>query len=208
MRTNILSKPLVLLFFSIIHHAVMAERIMADGIYYDVHDDKLEVVEHPDRYRGVVIIPETVIYDGIQYTVTQIGRSAFQNCIDLLTVGISSTVNDINGDTFDGCESLEEIHVDSDNSTYASYDRALYNKNMTTLIRCPQRTSGAYIVREGVTTIMYSAFSDCTIMNSVTLPETVCKIGSCAFKGCAELTTINLPDNITSIGQEAFAGCI
>lgn len=72
------------------------------------------------------------------------------------------------------------------------------------------------------------AFSNCTALQEVTLPDDMKVIGTGAFFGCAALTTVNLSqvtwinlnafwgctsletlalDNVTAIGQEAFYGC-
>ena len=72
------------------------------------------------------------------------------------------------------------------------------------------------------------AFSNCTALQEVTLPDDMKVIGTGAFFGCAALTTVNLSqvtwinlnafwgctsletlalDNVTAIGQEAFYEC-
>lgn len=42
---------------------------------------------------------------------------------------------------------------------------------------------------------------------SITLPESICRIGGCAFKRCEKLASINIPEGVVSIGYEAFIGC-
>ena len=44
-------------------------------------------------------------------------------------------------------------------------------------------------------------------ITSVTIPNTVTKIGNDAFKNCEGLTSINIPNSVTEIGQSAFEGC-
>ena len=51
------------------------------------------------------------------------------------------------------------------------------------------------------------AFSDCTSLTSITIPDSVTSIGKCAFCRCDSLTGINIPDSVTSIGTLAFWGC-
>ena len=207
MKTNIFTKAFALIIMAMISLVTMAEQIEIDGIIYEVHDDKLEVLEHPDKYSGVVIIPDTVIYGGKKFTVTQINIAAFRNCKDLLSVGISATVNDMDAVCFYGCESLEEIYVDPSNTTYASYDRALYNKDMTSILMCPVKVGGEFEIPDGVVNIAATAFKKCNLLTSIILPETVKSISFNAFDNCSSLTSINLPDGITSIGESSFAGC-
>ncbi|MCM1306185.1 MAG: leucine-rich repeat protein [Bacteroides sp.] len=59
-----------------------------------------------------------------------------------------------------------------------------------------------------VTTIENDVFKDCLDLTSVTLPESLTKIGSSTFSGCTELKKINIPNNVTSIGSSAFSGCV
>jgi len=62
-------------------------------------------------------------------------------------------------------------------------------------------------IEEGVTTIGYMAFYQCTSLTSVTIPTSVTIIGFRAFKNCEKLTSVYIPDGVTTIGTEAFAFC-
>jgi len=57
-----------------------------------------------------------------------------------------------------------------------------------------------------VTSIGDSAFSQCTNLTSISLPQGVKSIGDGAFIDCTGLTSIRLPQGVTSIGDGAF-GC-
>ena len=58
-----------------------------------------------------------------------------------------------------------------------------------------------------VTSIGYVAFSGCSALTNIELPDSVTSIGNEAFSGCSALTSIELPDSVTSMGVNPFAGC-
>lgn len=57
------------------------------------------------------------------------------------------------------------------------------------------------------TTIGNNAFSSCSNLTSITIPNSVTSIGESAFKRCNYLAEITIPDSVTSIGREAFSNC-
>jgi hypothetical protein len=58
-----------------------------------------------------------------------------------------------------------------------------------------------------VTKISDSAFSDCSGLTSVTIPNSLISIGEYAFMNCVNLAPITIPNSVTSIGQYAFGNC-
>ncbi len=52
-----------------------------------------------------------------------------------------------------------------------------------------------------------SAFSSCTRLTGITIPDSVTSIGARAFDGCTALTNITIPDSVTNIGARAFGNC-
>ena len=56
-----------------------------------------------------------------------------------------------------------------------------------------------------VTSIGDWAFTSCSSLTSITIPESVDSIGGAAFAYCRSLTSITIPDSVTSIGKQAFA---
>ena len=58
-----------------------------------------------------------------------------------------------------------------------------------------------------ITEIRRSAFSNCTTLSSITIPNGVASIGSYAFSGCKNLTSVTIGSAVTSIGFLAFDNC-
>ncbi len=66
---------------------------------------------------------------------------------------------------------------------------------------------GDVVIPEGVTTIGYKAFDDCSSLSSVVIPEGVTTIEDKAFDGCSSLNSVVIPEGVTTIGDGAFCGC-
>ena len=58
-----------------------------------------------------------------------------------------------------------------------------------------------------VTDIGWRAFSNCSDLTSITIPNSVTSISSVAFDDCSGLTSIFIPESVRSIVDGAFDGC-
>ena len=63
------------------------------------------------------------------------------------------------------------------------------------------------ILGSGVTTIGVYAFSNCTSLTSINIPESVTSIEIGAFSSCKSLSSIYIPESVTSIGYSVFNYC-
>jgi hypothetical protein len=71
-----------------------------------------------------------------------------------------------------------------------------------TVVEIPSEIDGV-----PVTSINYGAFSNCSSITEVIIPDSVISIGGNAFEGCTKLSKINLSNNITSIAAYSFESC-
>lgn len=158
-------------------------------------------------YEGDIVIPETVTYDGTEYTVTAVEDGTFKESPKLTSVSIPATVTELGDTPFSACGKLTTITVAADNPAYTIVDGLLYDKAVTTLLACPGMKTGAVIVPSTVTTIAKSAFHGCASITSINIPQTVNEVGSRAFCGCKKLTSIALPEGVPCVGDSVFYNC-
>ena len=130
---------------------------------------------------------------------------AFSDCIGLTSITIPDSVTSIGNSAFSDCTGLTSIIVDDGNTKYHSSGNCLIETTTKTVILgC--KTS--VIPSDGsVTGIGSYAFSGCSGLTSITIPDSVTDIGDSAFSGCKGLTSITIPDSVTGIGSYAFYGC-
>lgn len=144
---------------------------------------------------------------------TAISSYAFGNCKALYRV-IAPGVLTISNQAFYGCAKLTEFDVSKVQVFGESAFDSCEEFNPTDLSSAQSIARWAFIrtaiqevvIPEGITTISYRAFKDCTQFTKVVLPNTIVKIDEGAFYGCTSLSSINFPNSLTSIGYMAFYG--
>ena len=195
------------------------------GIYYTITDATNQTVEVTDRdgnysdvYTGSVVIPESVTYNDITYSVTSIGDWTFGNCRGLTNITIPNSVTSIGEDAFYNCTGLTSIVIPN-SVTSIGEDAFCLCTGLTTITIPNSVTSisaSAFYSCKGltsieipnsVTSIGSSAFKNCTGLTSITIPNSVTSIGNSAFSLCTGLTSITIPNSVTSIGEDSFNGC-
>ena len=107
-----------------------------------------------DAFTGCFNLTNVTVSD----SVTSIGAAAFYQCINLTNINIGAGLTSIGYDGFDGCYSLTAITVATNNPAYSSVAGILFDKNQTTLIRCPGGIAGSCTIPSSVTSIGNFAF--------------------------------------------------
>ena len=148
------------------------------SITYKVIDsNEVEVLNYSGT-DSVLVIPDTVAYQNVSYTVTKIGDHAFASSQSLTTITIPNSVTAIEQAAFYGCSSLQSISIPSNVSTIGS--RAFMNCTNLVSINIP----------DGVTTISWYTFENCTSLTSITIPQSVTMIVFYAFNNCTSLQEV------------------
>lgn len=196
-----------------------AAAVEINGIYYNLvkKTKKAEVTSNPNQYNGEVVIPESVPYDGEDYSVTSIGNGAFSGCSGLTSVIIPNSVTSIGELAFDCCSGLTSVTIPNSVTSIGMHAFSCSGLTSITIPNSVTSISGgaftecsglvSVTIPNSVTTIGGSAFVGCSSLTSITIPSSVTSIGAAAFARCSSLTSVSIPNSVTSIGDNAFSGC-
>jgi hypothetical protein len=193
-----MKKGLLLVLVTMMSLVAKAYDAQIDGIYYNFLGNEATVTYRDgwyDSYKGDLIIPESVSYNGKTYSVTSIGYTAISNCTSLNSITIPNSVTIIEDCAFYWCSSLTSIVIPG--SVKSIGKSAFYHCEVLTSV----------IISEGVTSIGSVAFANCNALTSISIPNSVTSIGSSAFESCIGLTSIVLPDGMKSINNCTFRKC-
>ena len=172
-----------------------------------------------------LIIPPSVTYEGITYSVTSIGEEAFYRCSGLTSVTIPNSVTTIERKAFYCCDSLKsvvipngikiigyyafqycnlsEIHIPASVTDIGDY-AFVWNPNLQSVTvdsgnKVYSAPANKNVIMKGDTVVL-------GCRNAI-IPENAKVIGNGAFNGFKGVTSISIPDGVTSIGNWAFDGC-
>ena len=171
---------LLSLLMALLPLAASADAVEIGGIYYNLTQERqvAEVINNPGGYTGVVIIPESVEFEGKTYAVTSIGNEAFVGCVGLASVTIPNSVTSLGNGAFLYCYGLTSVTIG--NSVTKIGNSAFYG--------CSNLTS--VTIGNSVTTLGEYAFEGCKSLTSIEIPYGVTSIKNNAFSACTSLSSI------------------
>lgn len=194
---------------------IVQEGVTVDGATYTIYDDGAAVVTSIEELEiddGEVVIPSTIIVNGVEYEVTSIADGTAENPIlasdEITKITIPSTITSIGKYFAYGCENLTTVEYEGTLEEYVNISLGGYRTSTTT-------TYDLYIDGELVTklkipedteTINGSLVERCSSITSVYIPASVKTIGSWAFAYCENLAEVTIAENsqLTTIGEHAF----
>lgn len=187
------------------------KEVLIDSDYHDADEDELRkmgvfdesIKEDSETINSDFIIEDGVLvkYKGedehltIPNSVTSIGKDAFRNNTELISVEIPDSVKSIGKNAFYDCYSIRRITI---GNSVTSIGRDAF---------CHCKSLRSVVIPDSVTSIGRGAFFWCQSVTSVTIGKGVTEIGFAAFEHCDSLKSIIIPDNVTSIDDDAFRGC-
>lgn len=110
-------KKLLLVLLIIIYPIIAnANAVEINGVYYNLISKlkTAEVTKVPNgkqMYKGELIIPASVTYEGEEYNVEAIGNYAFELCYNLKSITISQSIKSIGVLAFFNCTGLTSIVI-------------------------------------------------------------------------------------------------
>ena len=183
--------------------------------------------------QGDLTIPEAVEYEGVTYTVTEIGGNAFNGCVGLTgRLEIPSTIKQIGKQAFRQCCGFSgDLVIPNSVSSLGSgafqgclnLDGQLVLSNSITttphysFAGC-SKLSGTLIIPNSVMDIRYGAFAECSgFTGDLIIPNTVAILGKGGeglngfygtFQDCTGFDgCLVLPDSLKIIYSKCFDGC-
>lgn len=189
-----------------------AQEFEVDGIWYSVlSEGGVQVIANPDKSvytHSEVILPEKVSYEGEEYAVTEIGTSTFYKCVDLVSVTIPKSINNVADGAFYACTSLRYVEI-TDGSTPLSFTN---NYQFWT-----SPLDSAYIGRDleysggtrngGNSPFVGKTSSQYAPIKKVVFGDSVTVVGRSLFRYSVSLESVILGENVTEIGSGAFSNC-
>lgn len=136
----------------------------------------------------------------------KIGKKAFYNCLRLKSIAIPENVTEISNGAFTGTK-LEKISVEAGNNVYRmSEDESCLIDSNNKLLLYVGRDKKRYSVAEDITEIADGAFYNSNL-EKIILPEGLQVIGDEAFQNAGWITSISIPNTVIKIGKNVFDDC-
>ncbi len=158
--------------------------------------------------------------DGLQ----RIGNHCFSRCTALCAVILGKGLTAFGQDPFEGCSSLIRIGIHPQNAAFSVANvpfanpaqkngkslmvPALFSRDFRTLLRIPCAAAGICdltTLMPPLSAIGESAFSGCSGIWEVSLPQSLQSIGDAAFAGCTGISLLKIPSGVKTLGKGAFA---
>ena len=141
-----------------------------------------------------LVLPETVEYNGVTYTVTSIGKGAFAGKNGLNSIVIPNTVVLIAESAFASNWGLASIEIPA----------SVVEIGTRTFEWAGNIAEVKFAANSQLKILGTSAFSHAKGLKSIELPEGLTTIKNCAFADCNVLESVTIPASVTTIMEHMF----
>ncbi len=152
-------------------------------------DDKAVTVIDAGAFKDDNNVTEIVISDGIK----TINSNAFYNCKALENITVPQSVESIGINAFSNTK-WESVQ-------YESHTEIVVNNILVGV----KTSASEYTVPDAVKIIAAGVFYNNTDIQSIKLNSNIESIGDYAFSGCTQLNKLTLPDSVKAIGYCSFS---
>ena len=182
---------------------------------YKIEDDNSCTITDYDGMASSLSIPSTI--NG--HTVKQIDTGALSDNRIITSVTIPNGVTTIGFSAFNGCIKLEKIKLSSNLDTVCenAFNNTKWFNNQSNGLVYVGKVAYKYkgdmprntkiTVKSDTVSISESAFKDCANLTAILIPSSVKHIDKYAFYNCQGLTKLNFNDGIERIENDAFGSC-
>ena len=233
--TSYLMKRLSVLavLFTACSFTAAAYDFMVDSISYNIiGENEVEVTSNDSiKVRGELVLPSTVVHDGVTYQVTRIGRNAFYKCNELTFVAVPEGVTTLCWFAFASCSSLQYLELP--NSLTTIEEHAMFGCNSITEFYVPRNlvniaynafvsfqnvryyscsplnpkyraVDGLLYSKDMTKLVAYPAASPATRFD---VPSYVTELYDYCLHNCDNLTEVNIHEGVTALGMNIFSDC-
>lgn len=211
-----------------------------EGLYYNIvslAERQCELTHNEiGTYSGDIIIPSSIKYEDIEFSVVSIGSETFMNCYELSTLSIPSSVTYIAEAAFNNCYGLKKLILQDTTTpiflTYNTATNSSYKEGEGTFVKSSlqeiyigrpidyaEKANCGYspfyklkslkrvVFSENVTTFGTRCFYGCNDLSDIIFSNSIETISNFSFSGCTALKELNFNEGLKSIGSEAFRDC-
>lgn len=194
-------------------------------------DENNPIFDSRDDCNAIIVRETNVLVIGCSNTtipssVTYIGSSAFDGCLNLTSITIPDNVKEIGSEAFSGCSDLTSVDI-GNGVTLISHRAFQYCSNLSSIYIPSNVTwigdavfswcSSLVSIKVSEDNEVFDSRDNCNAIigyntllagcNGTTIPNGIEAIGVAALQNLSSLTSVTIPDGVQRIGGYAFANC-
>lgn len=155
-------------------------------------------------------------------TLLSIGESAYYTCYSLTTISLNEGLNTIGEYAFYGAAAVAGVlslpsTLCGELGNYTFYCSGITSVEIPSGITkignmcfsyCSKLATVTFASNSSLSSISSSAFTSCSALTGINIPNSVTYIGDNAFSGNTKLASVTMPDSLEFLGQNSFYDCV